>query len=382
MFSYVSRLYLHTETCLIPFIFSSLMMCDGVSLYWLHFTAQHPHFNYPLLHPSLLRFWVEGRRRVGEEERRRRGNKEEIEGRIEKEGKNCKKGGVGWLWVEWMGGLFWARRGEESEGRMQSRALTVFVHKWADNGSFNTWHKCWFLKKKYTFSYINQWPVACHVWHLAGGCGCVTTWLVLVPLHRHRQPSFLYFPQRRSATSTGECCALSLLPSLTCLVKGWATTTQLHIHFTQQPASQPCQWGSPPPHAPHPLPALLPSLSYFCNACPRPPSPSLPDVGSNSSFTPFTPPISLSPISYPYFTLSSTSAAGSEKWAQRDGDGGRAGARVLGGGGQRDTRETRRKTAWNSVKCEGRTELRVELEGGKGFFSLDGEQGGESGESG
>lgn len=33
------------------------------------------------------------------------------------------------------------------------------------------------------------------------------------------------------------------------------------------------------------------------------------------------------------------------------------------------------------MKCEGRTELRVELEGGKVFF-LDGEQGGESGEPG
>lgn len=43
---------------------------------------------------------MEGLRRVGEEERG--GNKEEIEGRIEKEGeKNCKKGGVGEL-VGWL----------------------------------------------------------------------------------------------------------------------------------------------------------------------------------------------------------------------------------------------------------------------------------------
>ena len=34
-------------------IFISQPWC--VSLYRLHFTAQHPHFNYPLLHPSLLR---------------------------------------------------------------------------------------------------------------------------------------------------------------------------------------------------------------------------------------------------------------------------------------------------------------------------------------
>lgn len=33
----------------------------GVSLYWLHFTTQHPYFNYPLLHPSLrLSKWREG----------------------------------------------------------------------------------------------------------------------------------------------------------------------------------------------------------------------------------------------------------------------------------------------------------------------------------
>lgn len=257
MFSYVSRLYLHTETCLIPFIFSSLMVCDGVSLYRLHFTAQHPHFNYPLLHPSLLRFWVEGRRRVGEEERRRRGNKEEIEGRIEKEGKNCKKGGVGWLWVEWMGGLFWARRGEESEGRMQSRALTVFVHKWADNGSFNTWHKCWFWKKNTHFptSISGQSLAMCDTWQegagvsLPGWCWCLYT--------DTDNPLFSIFPNGVQPLPPG-----SVVPCRSChhsLV--WWRVEPLQRNYTFiSPNSPPASHASEAP-----LPLMLPIPSQLCS---------------------------------------------------------------------------------------------------------------------
>lgn len=92
-----------------------------------------------------------------------------------------------------------------------------------------------------------------------------------------------------SAANRQSTSWLSPLPSLSCLVKGWATTTQLHIHFTHTAS----QWGSPPPTHPISSLLLLPLLSYFCNAWPHPSTISISTwLLKMPPVTPWTPPSS------------------------------------------------------------------------------------------
>lgn len=164
--------------------------------------------------------------------------------------------------------------------------------------------------------------ITCHVWHVAAGYGRVASWwcwclytaidmLFCLP-NMHSNPQAQPLP-------AGSVVAVA--PAIT-LVKGWATTTQLHIHFTHT-ASQPVRLPSP---------LRLPVSSLLCSALSYPPSyfsasPTTISIstwyGSKSSLTPLT------LTSLFHFTPLSHSLPhqwqGSEKYTK---DRSRAGARV------------------------------------------------------
>lgn len=213
--------------------------------------------------------------------------------------------------------------------------------------------------------------ITCHVWHLAVGDRRVSTWWCWCTYTD--ADSLLCLPNSTGAHRLSSIERLLLLPSLSCLVKGWATTTQLHIHFTHtatQPASQ------------VPLPLTLPISSllftarnpplYLYSAFPHRPSPSLPDTTQIS-----TPPY-VYPPPPPIFTPRLHRPTHHQRWVQKEmhkgeqsGEGARVGRwRPKGWRWEEWEERYREKTAWNGVKCEG-GQSKSRVGGRRGF--LDGE---------